>query len=651
VIQQDIYIITTRPEHFKEIGWDKFMDCQDALASLEFISEIQFDLETTGLGSFRKERINSAQIGLPGRQLIFDIEGGIPMSILKRPLEEKLLLFQNALYDLPYLYNQNIFPALVYDTFVAESVMTMGIDLPAGSRGLENLALKYLNVALDKSLQKDISGGIDTVEKIIYAGVDVMYLEAIREQQLVLANKYGVQRRVEMENKFVLVLAYVEFCGAYIDMEYLYEHVRDSEAEEWAMYRKMQEVHGKINWNSPKQAAVILKEHGIEEYNEDTGNPMTGEEVLAKHLDKPIAVDFLRYKQYSKLVSVYGRRWFGYVQDDGRIHTRFKQMVTTGRMACGATGKVKYKPWAASYETKSPFPNFQNMPAEAMRGIIVSEKGWKLIQSDFSSQESVILADQSGDPTMRRFFEEGEGDIYMFIAKHMHEELRDLPYAEIKSKHKDIRQKYKSVALLIPYGGDWFTIAADLNIPPEEAKPLYDAYFKTFNTLPEYFKKCYQYSRDHGYTPNDPVFGGKTFYKHGKAYKEKNRDKSYKARYYKERDLNSAWYLKEKEDAKWYFDMDNKLRRESVNYRIQGTGAVQMKLAGIYFYSYIQKNKLHDKIKIVNIIHDEYLVECREKIAETTSTILQQCMERAGNECLKHLKIKAEPQIVTRWSK
>lgn len=652
MLQEDIWLITPREEYFRSIGWTKFIDCQDALAQLEFIPSLQADLETSGLGTFRKEKIHSIQLGIPGRQFVFDISGGIPMSLFKRPLEEKLLYMQNGLFDLPYIYNEGIFPKAIFDTFIAESVLTMGVELPRGARGLENLADKYLGKKLDKDLQKDIASGLTSVERILYAGRDVILLEAIADAQRDLGKKFGVHRRIDMECAFTLVLAYVEFSGAYIDMEYLYEFVRTAEYEEWKVYNELNERYGKINWNSPQQVAVLLEQHGIKEINDKTGKPKTGEEVLIKYPDIPLAVDLLKYRKYAKQSSMYGRTWFGFVQDDGRIHTRFKQIVTTGRMASGDSGGGGQKKlWRASYKTKKPFPNFQNIPAKTMRGIVVAAKNNVLIQNDYTGQESVILADQSGDPTLLKFFQEDGGDVYGYIAKLAYPELKELSYDEIKEKHPDIRQKCKAPALAIPYGGNEYTIAENLNCPVTEAKEYYDMYFRLFNTLPDYFNRCYQYSRLHAYIPNDPVYGGKTFINNGKAFKEKANNKSYWRRFWKERDQGTQWYKNEASQLGWFFAIDKDIRQTAVNYRTQGTAAVMSKLAGIYMYQYIQLNKLHGKVKIVNIVHDEFLLECPRKIAEKTAKVLQAAMERAGNECLKHVKIKAVPEIIDRWKK
>jgi DNA polymerase-1 len=652
MLQEDIYLVSPREEYFRGIGWDKFLSSHDALAMLEFIPSMQVDLETTGNSTFLKEKINSIQLGLPGKQIIFDVEGGFPISVLKRPLEEKLLYFQFGYFDLPYIYNQGVYPKAIFDTFVAESVLTMGVDLPRGSRGLGNLANKYLGVTLDKDLQKDIASGLTSVERIIYAGRDVIYLEAIADAQRALANQFGVHKRVDMECAFTLVMAYLEYSGAYIDMEFLYEFVRNSEFEEWKAYNDLRDKYGKINWNSPQQVAPFLEQHGIKEINEKTGNHKTGEEVLVKYPDIPIAVDLLKYREYSKQTSTYGRNWFGYVQDNGRIHTRFKQLVTTGRMSSGDSGgRTDKKPWKASYKTKKPFPNFQNIPAKTMRGIVAADKNNVLIQCDYPSQESVLLADQSGDPTLLNFFKNDGGDIYCFIAQMAYPELKDLTHQEIKEQHPDIRQICKAPALAIPYGGDEYTIARNLNCPVSEAKEHYDMYFRLFKTLPEYFDKCYRYSKSKGYTPADPILGGKVFLKNGKQFREKANDSKYWKRYWDERDRGTQWYKNESATLGWYFAIDKDLKRAAVNYRIQGSGAVMTKLAGIYMYKYIQANKLHGKVRIINIVHDEILLECPKKIGEKTAKVLQAAMEKAGNECLSNITIHPKAEIITRWKK
>jgi DNA polymerase I-like protein with 3'-5' exonuclease and polymerase domains len=95
----------------------------------------------------------------------------------------------------------------------------------------------------------------------------------------------------------------------------------------------------------------------------------------------------------------------------------------------------------------------------------------------------------------------------------------------------------------------------------------------------------------------------------------------------------------------------SELAKNSVNTRIQGTAAVMSKLAGIYFFDWILKKGLFGIVKVPIFVHDEWVAECPEKYAEEVAKNLQECMERAGKHCLKHLSIKADPKIVKHWEK
>src|SRR5690606_28575250 len=107
---------------------------------------------------------------------------------------------------------------------------------------------------------------------------------------------------------------------------------------------EMEEKYGKINWSSPKQVAEILAQHGIEEVNNQTGRTTTSDDVL-QHRSEPIAVDLRKHRKAQKLVSTYGRKWFHYILPDGRIHTKYKQLVETGRTSSGEVDRKNFDPF------------------------------------------------------------------------------------------------------------------------------------------------------------------------------------------------------------------------------------------------------------------------------------------------------------------
>lgn len=88
-------------------------------------------------------------------------------------------------------------------------------------------------------------------------------------------------------------------------------------------------------------------------------------------------------------------------------------------------------------------------------------------------------------------------------------------------------------------------------------------------------------------------------------------------------------------------------RRYGVNMPIQGTSADILKRA---------LRLLHDSLhgssgKLVNIVHDEIMVECDAADAEAVAVELENAMTAAGQEFIKRVAIKADVHIADEWAK
>jgi len=88
-------------------------------------------------------------------------------------------------------------------------------------------------------------------------------------------------------------------------------------------------------------------------------------------------------------------------------------------------------------------------------------------------------------------------------------------------------------------------------------------------------------------------------------------------------------------------------KRYGVNMPIQGTSADILKRA---------LRLLHDDIRgtsarLVNIVHDEIVVECDVAEAESTAEMLTSAMGRAGAEYISKVPIKVDAHIANEWTK
>lgn len=656
-----IKVVTDRPEYFEAFGWTEFEDLWTALQKLDaFQDDLEVDTETTGLNSYLVDRIFSVQLGNDGGIFVFDIDGmqkGI--GVLKTLIESKRCFFHNAAFDLPHLFHNGIVPKRIEDTQIVENVCTMGIRKVR--RRLQDVAKKYLDVDLDKSQQSVINQGFKSVEDVLYAGTDVMYLRAIREKQQAFVDQWGLGERVRLENMFVRVMAYMEFSGVMIDQARLEERIREIEWREWSALRVLQERYGKdVNYASSAQVLPILKKLGIEEVDGKTGRPSANAKLLAKHKKAvPFVRDLIEYSEARKEVTTYGRRWLHFIMKDGRIHTRYKQFTAAGRTSCGnlqakkgEDSAKKFNPFKLNYKETRPFPNIQQIPRKGdLRHCFIPKRGNRYVISDYSSQESVIMAELSGDPNMIAFFESGSGDLHSYTARLIYKELLGhLTDKEIKEQHGELRTNTKSGNFAIAYGGNEYTIAKNLNIPIPLAKEVYDGIMSVFTRFRPYFKECMRFTELHGYIPIDPV-GGKRFFAGAKEFCALANDRAYWNRYWAERKEDTEWYREEAKKNIWYFKLRKKLMKESVNSRIQGHAAFMSKLAGIYILDYIEKKGYWGKVLIPIFVHDEWVTEQPEKLTPEMMKVVKERMELAAAKTLKRLKTKAEPMDADHWHK
>lgn len=638
-------IVTNNKEKYQKMGWDSFGTVEDVLTYFKDAESVQLDLETSG-SSFLTSNIHSLQLGDAENQFLIDIESGVDIKLFKDLIEGVTIIGQNLAFDIPFLYYNDIVPCEAFDTLLAEQVLTMGMMLPRGSRSLGALVEKYVGVEMDKSEQGTIADtGIDSLEAIEYALADVRYLHTVGRGQWKEIKKWGLQETIRLENAFLFVLAYIEYSGVKVDKDRWMGNVRKIEYLEYKTWLELTEEYIKldgidtppvfpqfpVNWNSSKQVVEVMKRVDVPVVDAKTGK----ETVDAKHLASyshlhPIVPLYLKYKEYNKEVTTYGREWLNNVLSDGKVHTKYKSIMDTGRTSCGDT-------------RFGPFPNMQNLPSsESIRNCFIpTNKRNTFVVCDYSSQESVLLADMSQEQNLLDFYINGEADLHSYAAsKIWSKEIGNIPLEDVKKNFPEYRQKAKSANFAISYGGSGVTIARNLNIPKSQGEEVYDAYMKAFPGLAAFFDRQKKLVFHRGYILVNPKTGRKRF---GNDVRDV---------YKKFENINWTKYKKGgeyKEEALKIIKQKSGIERESLNTPIQGTAADMSKLAGVLFLKWIKEKKLFGKVLIPIFIHDEYVVECTKGKADMVGEKLKECMETAGEHFLSTLKIKAEPVTTEKW--
>ena len=672
-----IYIVSTQRTLYKESPDIIFCDLDLGIYQLKKLfetGEVAVDSETTGLDAISCD-VLTWQFGTKEDQLVIEmIYPGALMWIkyIFKTYSDTLWLFQNAKFDLKFLMKEGIYPKNVYDTFLAESILYNGIL--GHKKSLDALAMRYLGVYLDKSVRNEIHRGMS--ERVLrYAAADVEYLHDIKKQQEILLKAKDLERIVKLENRFVSVLAYSELCGLGIDhKKWLKKCEQDDLIREesieamntWLIKESGQvkyldpqlDIFGRqgvaVNWASPKQVVKVFNDQGLDLRVKDkkTGGfkDSVDAKVLAPQKDKsPLVNLYLTYSKADKICTTYGRSFLASANKiTGRIHTSYFQIKDTGRISSG--------------DKKQKLPNLQNIPATPIkkkrtkelyeRECFITDKDNVFVDCDYGSQESVILANFSQEPSLLEFYQSGASDLHSFVASKLYPEIiGNTPLTEIAKKFPAERQKAKAANFAIAYGGNSSTIAKNLSVSEEVGTRVESAYFEAFPQLKSYFEKQKKLVESRGYVLINPISGRKTFIDSFSEYKAlaKKFTPAYWAKYREAREADSPEFATLKEEVSKYFQRKGAIERMALNYPIQGTAGDQTKLAGIYLFEIIKTHNHLDIVKIVNFIHDEILLECPNELAETYASYTQECMERAGEVFCKIIKLKAEPNISKSW--
>ena len=391
-----IYFVTGERKlfEFPEAKY-KCVSVEESLNILEPLQIVGLDTETTGTEIWQGMLL-TLQLGNKENQVVIDCLT-VDVKKYKDYLEsDRLFIIHNAKFDLRWLYKEHIVVRNVYDTYLAEKILFLGFPPGIVSLSLQACCDRYLGIYLDKTVRGQIHAGM-TEEVIVYAANDVVHLEDIMNLQLNTINARGQKVALDIENEFVRVLAYIEFCGIKLDpfkwkakMDKDAERLRVAEQKlnEWVVDYVMKKGdtsniarnydtnrRGKkakladnvyvvipspslfpeydtgpqciINWNSSKQVIRLFEELGFDLLVKDKKTGKMKKSVESKFIElqanrSTIVPLYLEYSAAFKVVTSFGQNFLDAINPvTHRIHPTFNQMMDTGRLSCGSGGKGK----------------------------------------------------------------------------------------------------------------------------------------------------------------------------------------------------------------------------------------------------------------------------------------------------------------------
>ncbi|MCL2158919.1 MAG: DNA polymerase I, partial [Oscillospiraceae bacterium] len=424
---------------------------------------------------------------------------------------------------------------------------------------IQSLAYKYLGLNLfDKP---------DFVENSIYPALYFAMMQKLKDQGL--ENLY-----YNVELPLAFVLGDMEQKGFLADIESLQKFGEELNFKAGETQEEIYRLAGtEFNINSPKQLGEVLFEKlKLPFGKKNKTGYSTNIDVMQKLKPlHPAIAPILEYRAITKLKSTYCDGLVKLSDVGGRLHTSFNQAIT-------ATGRLS-----------STEPNLQNIPVRTelgknIRKFFIAEKGYMLVDADYSQIELRILAHLSGDEGLIGAFWDNR-DIHRLTAS----QVFGVSESEV---NPEMRQMAKAVNFGIIYGMSDFSLSEDIGVSVKEARAYIESYFATYPKVKIFIDETIANAKTNGYVKT--MLG--------------------RIRYIPELKLSNR-------------NLASFGERVARNTPIQGSAADIIKLAMLACHRRLAKEKL--KSSLILQVHDELIFETAEDEIEIVSKLAKEEMENA----------------------
>ncbi len=499
---------------------------------------------------------------------------------------------------------------IYFDTMIAAFILSGGNK----NVGLKNLAFTKLGMTM-KNLEDLWEGGkvqkgkvkqmmldADSEDLSQYACADAdatwrLYKFYIKEfENSKLKDQHNLFFNIDMP--VVQTIADMEREGIGLDKEFLKSIGTRLDADLKDLEKCIFEIVGhEFNIASPKQVGeVLFEEIGLPGGKKTrTGAWQTNEHILLKVKGThDIVPKILKYRELSKIRSTYVKSLLTKINSfTNKVHTSYNLTIaTTGRLS-------------------STDPNLQNIPVSSdigrkIREAFVAGDGRELMSVDVSQQELRILAHMSGEERLIDAYK-NDRDVHAITAS----EVLDMKLEDVDSKSRSIG---KVLNFSLIYGISEFGLAERMEIPREEARELIESYFKTYPKVKQFFDKLLEDSKEEGrvYT----MFGR---FRDTSGLSSKN------------------------------FAVRNAVKREVINFPIQGSAADMIKVAMNSCACFLKEDfAIKLNAKLILQIHDELVFELDDdqKLKEKFKDKIVKIME---NSVKLKVPVKADAKFGKNW--
>jgi len=580
-------------------------ELQHAVTDLSTRQAVGLDTETTELDPYLG-RLRLIQLALPDRVYIVDLnrfaEGDLKHGDALRPLRQLLTtsrpikIAHNAKFDAKFIkHNLGVDIVGLFDTLLASQMVSAG-DIEE-RHGLEAIAARYLNESVDKSERLSNWEFELSEAQLQYAARDAAVLIPLRERLIERIKSLDLIQCAQLEFECVMPVVDLELTGFFMHKQRWLEQLAVVEKRRAELANELQEMLGEgvaqASLFGPPRANINLdSQQQVTEAMNRLGIPLPDStrnwKLQPLAAQYPVVAKLLEYRTMQKALTSYGENMIEFINPKtGRLHADFRQIGAP-------TGRFA-----------CTNPNIQQVPhaVEYRRCFMGHPEKRRLVIADYSQIELRILAEFSGDQAFIEAFKSG-ADLHRVTAAQVFNVQQD----QVTREQRDFAKRL-NFGVVYGIGAQRFSMMTGLSV--REAEDILRRYFATYRGLDTYLRESAR-----------------------RAVNEKQ------AR-------TGSGRL-----VKFNFDASDRqqvsmTQRNGKNAPIQGTSADILKRA----LRLLQDELRHTSAQIVNIIHDEVVVEVNESEAPDIAQRVERAMCAAGEEYLSTVPVKVESQIACEWAK
>jgi DNA polymerase I-like protein with 3'-5' exonuclease and polymerase domains len=581
-------------------------ELRKAIETLTSQPVVGLDTETTDLDPYTS-RLRLIQLAIPDRVYIIDFDhfaetdtkNSEALEPLRRLLSapRPIKIAHNAKFDAKFIKHKlGVDLGGLFDTLLASQLVGAG-DIEE-RHGLETVAGRYLNELVDKS-ERLSNWNLELTEaQLEYAARDAAILLPLREKLIERLKAESLVRVAQLEFECVMPVVDIELAGFFMHKDRWLEQLGIVEKRRAELAEQLQQVlaeessQGSLFGGPQREDINLDSQQQLTKALNRLGIPLPEStrnwKLQPLAAQYPVIATLLEYRTVQKALTSYGTNMIEMINPmTKRLHADFRQIGAP-------TGRFA-----------CTNPNIQQVPhaVEYRRCFSGYPDGRKLIIADYSQIELRILAEFSGDRGFMEAFNTG-ADLHRVTAAQVFNTGVD----QVTKEQRDFAKRL-NFGVVYGIGAQRFALMTGLSV--SEAENVLRRYFGTYRELDTYLRDA----------ANRAVSDRQARTGSGRLVRFR----------YDENDRQQI----------------SMTQRNGKNTPIQGTSADILKRA----LRLLKDELAGTNAQIVNIIHDEIVVEADADDAQEVAAKVERIMCAAGQEYLKTVPVKVETEIADEWVK